>query len=49
VAVLVSILCAAAVFAWLAPPVNVSLENSILGTDIIARVQKRALILILYL
>ena len=42
-AVLVSILCAAAVFAWLAPPVNVSLENSILGTDIIARVQKEGL------
>ena len=42
-AVLVSILCAAAVFAWLVPPVNVSLENSILGTDIIARVQKEGL------
>jgi len=43
VAVLVSILCAAAVFAWFAPPINVSLENSILGADIIARVQKEGL------
>lgn len=42
-AVLVSILCAAAVFAWLAPPINVSLENSILGADITARVQKEGL------
>ena len=39
-AVITALLCAAAVFAWLAPPINVSLENSILGADITARVQK---------
>lgn len=42
-AVLTALLCAAAVFAWVAPPTNVTLENSILGTDINARAQKMGL------
>ena len=39
-AVLTALLCASAVFAWVAPPINITLENSILGTDITARAQK---------
>jgi hypothetical protein len=39
-AVLTALLCAAAVFAWVAPPINIALENSILGTDVTARAQK---------
>ncbi len=39
-AVLTALLCAVAVFAWVAPPINITLENSILGTDITARAQK---------
>ena len=42
-AVLTALFCAAAVFAWVAPPINITLENSILGTDITARAQKDAL------
>ena len=42
-AALIALLCAAAVFAWVAPPIGISFESSILGTDIAARVQKEGL------
>ncbi len=39
-AILAALLCAAAVLTWVAPPISITLENSILGTDITARAKK---------
>jgi len=39
-AILIALLCAIAVFTWIAPPVSFTLEDSVLGTDITARAKK---------
>lgn len=39
-AILAAVFCATAVFVWVVPPINIALEDSILGTDITARAQK---------